>query len=50
MSTDKPLPVRVTRELVERVDRVRGLVPRETYVRYLLDRALKAEERKATKR
>jgi hypothetical protein len=47
----KPLPVRIPRELVERIDRLRGpLVPRETYVRYLLDRAVAAEERKAAKR
>jgi hypothetical protein len=47
----KPLPVRITAEQVERIDRLRGpLVPRERYVRWLLERALKAEERKAAKR
>jgi hypothetical protein len=34
--------------MVARLDRLRGdLIPRETYVRFLLDRAIKAEERKA---
>jgi hypothetical protein len=46
----KPLPVRIPRDLVERVDVLRGLVPRETYVRYLLERAIAAEERKARRR
>jgi len=47
----KPLPIRIPVEMVERIDRLRGdLIPRERYVRYLLDRALKAEERKAAKR
>jgi hypothetical protein len=46
----KPLPVRITAEQVERIDRLRGMVPREPYVRWLLERALKAEERKAAKR
>jgi len=35
--------------MVGRIDRLRGLVPRETYVRELLDRALKRQERKARK-
>ena len=42
-----PLSVRVPPELVERIDRVRGLVPREAYVRHLLDQALRAEETKS---
>jgi hypothetical protein len=46
----KPLPVRIDREQIERLDRLRGLIPRERYLRWLLDRALKAEERKAAKR
>ena len=47
----KSLPVRITAEQVERIDRLRGpLVPRERYVRWLLERALKAEERKAAKK
>ncbi len=47
MATKKPVPVRIPPELVARIDALRGLVPREPYVRALLDRALKAEERKA---
>ena len=50
MTTIKPVPVRITPELVARIDALRGLVPREPYVRDLLDKALKAEERKAPKR
>jgi hypothetical protein len=50
MATTKPVPVRIPPQMVERIDALRGLVPRETYVRDLLDRALKAEERKAAKR
>lgn len=47
----KSLPVRITADQVARVDRLRGpLVPRERYIRWLLDRALAAEERKAAKR
>jgi hypothetical protein len=46
----KPLPIRVPRDLIERIDRLRGLVPREAYVRDLLDRAITAEERKAKRR
>ena len=42
----KPVPVRIPPEMVARIDDLRGLVPRETYVRALLDKALKAEERK----
>jgi hypothetical protein len=43
---DRPLPVRISAEQIERADRLRGLVPRERYIRHLLDRALdQAEER-----
>lgn len=45
----KPLPVRIPAELVERIDALRGLVPRETYVRHLLSEAVAAQERKAGK-
>ena len=45
----KPLPVRISAEQVARVDRLRGMAPREKYVRYLLDKALDAEEPKAKK-
>jgi hypothetical protein len=51
MSNRKPLPIRIPPEMVSRIDRLRPeLVPREAYVRSLLDKALKAEERKAVKR
>jgi hypothetical protein len=51
MATDKPVPVRIPPEMVARIDALKGpLVPRERYVRHLLERALKAEERKAAKR
>lgn len=47
----KPVPVRIPPEMVARIDRLRGLVPRETYIReHLLEQALKLEERKAAKR
>jgi hypothetical protein len=46
----KPLPVRIPADMVKRIDRLRGLVPREAYVRHILDRALTSEERKAAKR
>ena len=42
-----PLPVRIPADIINRIDRLRGLIPREAYVRDLLNRALKAEERKA---
>jgi len=45
----KPLPVRLPRELVDRIDAVRGMAPRETFVRYLVDKALRAEERRQAK-
>lgn len=47
---EKPLPIRIPRDLIERIDRLRELVPRETYVRHLLERAIVAQERKASKR
>jgi hypothetical protein len=50
MTTTKPVPVRIPPPMVERIDALRGLVPREAYVRDLLDKALKAQERKAAKR
>jgi hypothetical protein len=50
MATAKPVPVRIPPEMVDRIDALRGLVPREAYVRDLLDRALKVEERKAARR
>jgi hypothetical protein len=47
----KSLPVRIPAEMVARIDRLRGLVPRETYIReQLLEHALRLEERKAAKR
>ncbi len=49
-SPQKPLPIRVPRDLVGRIDRLRGLVPRETYVRDLLGRAIAAEEHKTKRR
>jgi hypothetical protein len=37
----KALPVRITPELVARIDAVKGdLVPREPYVRWLIEQAL----------
>jgi len=49
--TAKPLPVRIPAEMVARIDRLRGLVPRETYIREcLLERAVALEERKAAKK
>lgn len=51
MASAKPVPVRIPAEMVARIDAVKGpLVPRERYVRELLERALRAEERKAAKR
>jgi hypothetical protein len=44
----KPVPVRIPGEMVARIDALKDpLAPREAYVRVLLDKALKAEERKA---
>jgi hypothetical protein len=51
MANTRPVPVRIPPEMVARIDALKGpLVPRERYVRHLLERALKAEERKAAKR
>jgi hypothetical protein len=48
MVSKKPVPVRIPPEMVARIDALRPeLVPREAFVRVLLDKALKAEERKA---
>ena len=53
MPTTKPSPksllVRVPYPLVDRIDALRGLVPRERYIRHLLEQAITAEERKAKK-
>jgi hypothetical protein len=49
MSTPKPVPVRIPAEMVARLDALRGLIPREPYVRALLEKAIEAEE-KAAKR
>ncbi len=50
MNPAKPVPVRIPPEMVARIDRLRGLIPREAYVRDLLDKALKAQESRTTKR
>jgi hypothetical protein len=52
-SAPKPnhIPVRIPLDMIARIDRLRDpLIPREAYVRHLLDKALKAEERKGAKR
>ena len=50
-SRPKAVPVRIPPDMVARIDALKGeLVPREAYVRRLLEKALKAEERKASKR
>lgn len=50
-SRAKAVPVRIPPDMVARIDALKGeLVPREAYVRHLLEKALKAEERKASKR
>ena len=42
----KPVPVKLDADLVARIDRARDpLIPRTAYVRYLLDKALSAEEK-----
>jgi hypothetical protein len=46
MNDSKPLPIRIPRDLVERIDRLRGMVPRERYVRHLLEGTVVAEEAK----
>jgi hypothetical protein len=45
----KSLPVRIPADMVLRLDALRGLVPREAYVRRLLDKALQSEEQAAKK-
>jgi hypothetical protein len=50
MSESKAVPVRLPAEMVACIDALRDpLIPRERYVRHLLDSALKIEERKAAK-
>jgi len=47
----KPVPVRIPPAMVARIDALKDpLVPREAYVRDLLDKALTAQERKVAKR
>jgi hypothetical protein len=47
MTQTKALPVRIPAEVIERTDKTRDpLIPREAYIRDLLDKALKAQERK----
>jgi hypothetical protein len=41
---DKPVPVRIPPEMVKRIDALRGYLPREPFVRDLLDKALKTLE------
>lgn len=41
----KPLPVRISGDLLDRIDALRDpLVPRERYVRHLLAQAVETEE------
>jgi predicted DNA-binding protein len=50
MPHTKPIPVRLPPEMLDRIDALRNpLIPREAYVRDLLDKALAALERKAAK-
>ena len=43
-SRTKPVPVRIPAEMVARIDALKNeLVPREAYVRHLLEKALNAE-------
>lgn len=37
-------PVRIPLDMIERVDEHRGLIPRETFIRDLLDKALRTLE------
>lgn len=49
--TAKAVPVRIPPEMVARIDQLRGLVPRETYIRVaLLEPAIEAAEKKEKKR
>jgi hypothetical protein len=50
MVPTKPIPVRIPPEMVLRLDRLRGLVPREAYVRHLLDQAIAQEEKTTARR
>jgi hypothetical protein len=46
----KPVPIRIPPDMVARIDALKDpLIPREAYVRHLLDEALRAEERKTKK-
>jgi hypothetical protein len=46
----KPVPVRIPPEMVARIDALKDpLIPREAFVRALLDKALTAEERRTGK-
>jgi hypothetical protein len=47
MARTPHVPVRIPLELAERIDVLRGLAPREAYVRHLLTEAVEAEEAKA---
>ena len=47
----KPVPIRIPPDMVARIDALKDpLIPREAYVRHLLDQALTALERKAVTR
>ena len=47
----KSLPVRVPPDVLNRIDALRDpMIPRERYVRYLLEQAVTAEERKKKQR
>lgn len=46
----KPVPVRIPAEMVARIDAVKDpLIPREAFVRALIEKALQPLERKATR-
>jgi hypothetical protein len=49
MARTPHVPIRIPLDLVARIDALRGLAPREAYVRHMLAEALEAEERKAAK-
>jgi hypothetical protein len=42
--------IRISTDLAARIDRQRELLPRQRHMRWLLERALKAEERRGAKR
>jgi hypothetical protein len=50
MAPTPTIPVRIPRELADRIDRLRGLAPREAWVRDRLEKLVAAEERKQAKR